>query len=69
MRNRTLNKLCQMLLSFQKNVEHVTEIAKLFHSRNVHMIPFGTGTGLEGGVTADRGGGVDKNGQNYRLEP
>ena len=39
---------------FPKNVEHVSEIAKLCHARNVHMIPFGTGTGLEGGVTADK---------------
>lgn len=39
---------------FPQNVEQVSEIAKICHARNVHMLPFGTGTGLEGGVTATK---------------
>lgn len=35
-----------------KNVMEVSEIAKLCYTEKVPMIPFGTGTGIEGGVTA-----------------
>ena len=37
---------------FPQNVEQVSEIAKFCNSKRIHMIPFGTGTGLEGGVSA-----------------
>ena len=37
---------------FPQSVEQVSEIAKLCNSRKIHLIPFGTGTGLEGGVNA-----------------
>nr|AQZ26747.1 lactate dehydrogenase [Aurelia sp. 1 GW-2014] len=41
---------------FPQNVEQVSEIAKLCYSKNIHMLPFGSGTGLEGGVSATEGG-------------
>ncbi|XP_065065346.1 probable D-lactate dehydrogenase, mitochondrial [Rhopilema esculentum] len=41
---------------FPQNVEQVSEVVKVCYSKNVHIIPFGTGTGLEGGVTATQGG-------------
>ena len=37
---------------FPQNVEQVSEIAQLCYSKNINMVPFGTGTGLEGGVSA-----------------
>ena len=37
---------------FPQNVKQVSEVVKVCYSKNVHIIPFGTGTGLEGGVTA-----------------
>ena len=37
---------------FPQNVEQVSEVAKLCYSKGIHIIPFGTGTGLEGGVNA-----------------
>ncbi|KAM4017933.1 putative D-lactate dehydrogenase, mitochondrial isoform 2-T2 [Anomaloglossus baeobatrachus] len=39
-----------------QNTEEVSEAAKLCYTHNVPMIPFGTGTGLEGGVSALQGG-------------
>ncbi|XP_069460336.1 probable D-lactate dehydrogenase, mitochondrial [Ambystoma mexicanum] len=39
-----------------EDVEQVSKLAKICHSLNVPIIPFGTGTGLEGGVCALRGG-------------
>ncbi|XP_072013138.1 probable D-lactate dehydrogenase, mitochondrial isoform X3 [Amphiura filiformis] len=38
-----------------ENTEQVSEIAKICHKNRYPMIPFGTGTGLEGGVTAGQG--------------
>ncbi|KAM7011121.1 putative D-lactate dehydrogenase, mitochondrial [Passerculus sandwichensis] len=37
-------------------VEQVQELAALCHRCRVPMVPFGTGTGLEGGVNAVQGG-------------
>ena len=37
---------------FPRNTEEVSEVVKLCNANNVPMVPFGTGTGLEGGVTA-----------------
>eukprot|EP00794_Sanderia_malayensis_P019114 gene19114-21031_t len=41
---------------FPQTVEQVSEIAKVCHKKNIYMIPFGTGTGLEGGVNAIENG-------------
>lgn len=35
-----------------QNVEQVSQLAALCYSQGVPIIPFGTGTGLEGGVCA-----------------
>lgn len=37
---------------FPTSVEQVSEISRLCNSERIPMIPFGTGTGLEGGVGA-----------------
>ncbi|KAM4017934.1 putative D-lactate dehydrogenase, mitochondrial isoform 3-T3 [Anomaloglossus baeobatrachus] len=42
-----------------QNTEEVSEAAKLCYTHNVPMIPFGTGTGLEGGVSALQGYSTD----------
>nr|XP_060644296.1 probable D-lactate dehydrogenase, mitochondrial [Anolis sagrei ordinatus] len=39
-----------------QNVEHVSLLAQACYSRGAPIIPFGTGTGLEGGVGAVQGG-------------
>ncbi|XP_033013320.1 probable D-lactate dehydrogenase, mitochondrial [Lacerta agilis] len=39
-----------------QNVEQVSLLAKACYSRGAPIIPFGTGTGLEGGVSAVQGG-------------
>eukprot|EP01147_Barroeca_monosierra_P010492 gene10492-2622_t len=41
---------------YPETVEHVSTIMKICNKYNVPMIPFGTGTGLESGVSAPRGG-------------
>ncbi|KAM9376416.1 putative D-lactate dehydrogenase, mitochondrial isoform 2-T2 [Pholidichthys leucotaenia] len=41
---------------FPRCVEEVSALAKVCHTHNLPIIPFGTGTGLEGGVGAVRGG-------------
>lgn len=38
-----------------QSVEQVSHIARLCHKHRIPMVPFGTGTGLEGGVTAKQG--------------
>ncbi|KAK2723621.1 hypothetical protein QYM36_002084, partial [Artemia franciscana] len=44
------------LVIWPKTTEEVSEVAKLLFAKNVAMIPFGTGTGLESGVCAVQGG-------------
>ncbi|XP_053304412.1 probable D-lactate dehydrogenase, mitochondrial [Spea bombifrons] len=39
-----------------QHVEHVSKLAELCYKYEVPIIPFGTGTGLEGGVSAVKGG-------------
>ncbi|XP_015999317.2 probable D-lactate dehydrogenase, mitochondrial [Rousettus aegyptiacus] len=39
-----------------QNVEQVSQLAALCHREGVPIIPFGTGTGIEGGVCAVQGG-------------
>ncbi|XP_047451290.1 probable D-lactate dehydrogenase, mitochondrial [Mugil cephalus] len=41
---------------FPRCVEEVSALAKICHSHQLPIIPFGTGTGLEGGVGAVKGG-------------
>ncbi|XP_061777079.1 probable D-lactate dehydrogenase, mitochondrial [Nerophis ophidion] len=41
---------------FPRCVEEVSALAKVCHSKRLPIIPFGTGTGLEGGVGALKGG-------------
>ncbi|XP_054633316.1 probable D-lactate dehydrogenase, mitochondrial [Dunckerocampus dactyliophorus] len=41
---------------FPRCVEEVSALAKVCHSQRLPIIPFGTGTGLEGGVGAVKGG-------------
>lgn len=41
---------------FPRCVEEVSELARVCHSHRLPIIPFGTGTGLEGGVGAVKGG-------------
>ena len=40
------------IVVFPTTVEQVSEVAKLCYEKDIRMIPFGTGTGLEGGVNA-----------------
>ena len=44
---------------FPTSVDQVSKAAKLCNTEHIPVVPFGTGTGLEGGVTAAQvGGGV-----------
>ncbi|XP_038067849.1 probable D-lactate dehydrogenase, mitochondrial [Patiria miniata] len=40
---------------YPKNTQEVSEIAKICSQHKLPMVPFGTGTGLEGGVTGSKG--------------
>ena len=51
-----------------RHVEQVSDICKLCHSNDIPIIPYGTGTGLEGGVVALRGG-VCVNLANFDVAP
>ena len=44
------------LVVWPQNVEQVQEIAKIATSHRIPLIPYGTGTGLEGGLSAEKGG-------------
>ncbi|CAF4181365.1 unnamed protein product, partial [Adineta steineri] len=41
---------------FAQSTDHVSKIVKYCASKHIPIIPWGTGTGLEGGVTAPKGG-------------
>jgi len=44
------------LVVFPSNTQEVSEICKICTQHNVKIIPYGTGTGLEGGIAAIEGG-------------
>ncbi|XP_028513308.1 probable D-lactate dehydrogenase, mitochondrial isoform X2 [Exaiptasia diaphana] len=44
------------LVVFPSNTEEVSEIAKVCYKNGIPMVPYGTGTGLEGGIVAVKGG-------------
>ncbi|XP_076113171.1 putative D-lactate dehydrogenase, mitochondrial isoform X1 [Mytilus galloprovincialis] len=44
------------VVTFPQNVEQVSEIAILCNDNEIPLIPFGSGTGLEGGINAVKGG-------------
>ena len=44
------------LVVWPKDVTDVSEIAKFCNCERLPIIPYGTGTGLEGGLTASKGG-------------
>jgi ribosomal protein L7Ae-like RNA K-turn-binding protein len=37
---------------FAESVDHVSKVARLCNDNGVPLIPFGSGTGLEGGINA-----------------
>uniref|UniRef100_T1JBM6 Probable D-lactate dehydrogenase, mitochondrial n=1 Tax=Strigamia maritima TaxID=126957 RepID=T1JBM6_STRMM len=41
---------------FPESTAEVSQVAQICHNHRIPMIPFGTGTGIEGGVNAIRGG-------------
>ncbi|XP_064610361.1 probable D-lactate dehydrogenase, mitochondrial [Liolophura sinensis] len=44
------------LVVFPKTVEEVSQVARICYDNELPIIPFGSGTGLEGGVNAEVGG-------------
>lgn len=40
------------IVAFAESVDHVSEVVQLCNNAEVPLIPFGSGTGLEGGVNA-----------------
>ena len=40
------------MVAFAESVDHVSQVARLCNDNEVPLIPFGSGTGLEGGVNA-----------------
>lgn len=44
------------LVLFPRSTEQVSECARVCYDQSIHMIPFGTGTGLEGGILPIHGG-------------
>ena len=39
------------LVAFPNSSQEVSDLLKFCHTNNINVVPFGTGTGLEGGVT------------------
>ena len=48
---------------FPRSVEEVSALAKICHHHRLPIIPYGTGTGLEGGVGAVKVSGHHSGGQ------
>lgn len=46
------------VVAFAQSIEEVSDIVKLCARHKIPIIPFGTGTSLEGHVAASRGRGV-----------
>lgn len=46
----TLRAILPELVLFPRSTEQVSECARVCYDQSIHMIPFGTGTGLEGGI-------------------
>ena len=44
------------IVVFPESTEHVQEVCKLCYDQNIPIIPHGTGTGLESGISALYGG-------------
>ncbi|XP_033753806.1 probable D-lactate dehydrogenase, mitochondrial isoform X2 [Pecten maximus] len=44
------------IVAFAENTDHVSQVARLCNNHEVPLIPFGSGTGLEGGINALKGG-------------
>ena len=40
------------VVAFAESVDHVSHVARLCNDKEVPLIPFGSGTGLEAGVKA-----------------
>ena len=40
------------VVAFAESVDHVSQVARLCNDNGVPLIPFGSGTGLEGGINA-----------------
>ncbi|XP_041651790.1 probable D-lactate dehydrogenase, mitochondrial isoform X2 [Cheilinus undulatus] len=56
-RDESVHRCCPPdVVVFPRCVEEVSALAKVCHNSNLPIIPFGTGTGLEGGVGAVKGG-------------
>ncbi|KAL3062112.1 hypothetical protein OYC64_010092 [Pagothenia borchgrevinki] len=56
-RDESIHRCCPPdVVVFPRCVEEVSALAKVCHQHNLPIIPFGTGTGLEGGVSAVKGG-------------
>ncbi|KAF3854226.1 hypothetical protein F7725_022281, partial [Dissostichus mawsoni] len=52
-RDESIHRCCPPdVVVFPRCVEEVSALAKVCHQHNLPIIPFGTGTGLEGGVSA-----------------
>ncbi|XP_075796806.1 putative D-lactate dehydrogenase, mitochondrial isoform X2 [Pelodiscus sinensis] len=56
-RDESMHRCCPPdAVVWPQDVEQVSQLAGICYSHGLPIIPFGTGTGLEGGVTAVRGG-------------
>eukprot|EP00066_Takifugu_rubripes_P029153 XP_011618419.1 PREDICTED: probable D-lactate dehydrogenase, mitochondrial [Takifugu rubripes] len=56
-RDESVHRCCPPdVVVFPHCVEEVSALAKVCHKHRLPIIPFGTGTGLEGGVSAVQGG-------------